>query len=284
MRLCHWPCWHWLAPIGVVIALLSGCAANGKTGAETADSSEELPIPPDLTALVSSSAQIGHQLYLIDKASAIATDTLLEAKVDLRSSGIAGYLPLQEGTQEGKPLPSFLVTFFTRDTPPKTAYEVRVGPNIEPTIEAFEPPEETSPDFAPLIRARQTALNAASGSTQPLNPVIVPGSVLGEEGHLVYLIAATNRPNVAVFGQHFRALVSTDGKDLISFTALSKAMLEIPYQAQADSASLMVTHIVTDYPLETHVFTSLLLGIEVYVGTQRGVWRINGDRIAFLGN
>jgi hypothetical protein len=47
--------------------------------------------------------------------------------------------------------------------------------------------------------------------------------------------------------------------------------------------ALTITHLVTDYPLETHVFTSLLVRLPVYVLTSRGTWRVNGDQIAFLG-
>lgn len=275
---------RWLATTGFALTLLCGCSSTGKERAETGATSRELPIPTDLSARVSSSAQIGQQLYLLDRASALATDALLAANVNLRDERLGGYLPLRQSDDAGEPLPSFLVTFFTREEPPRTAYEVRVGPNIEPTYESFEPPKETHPDFAVLVRARQTAFRAVPSSKQDLNPVVVPGSVLGEEGHLVYLIAATTRPNVAVFGQHFRALVSSDGEQLVSMTPLSKTVLEVPFQAHNGSASLGVSHIVTDYPLETHFFTSLLLGMQVYVGTARGVWRIDGDRVAFLGD
>jgi hypothetical protein len=52
---------------------------------------------------------------------------------------------------------------------------------------------------------------------------------------------------------------------------------------EGDEAAMTITHLVTDYPLETHVFTSLLLHLPVYVATSRRMWRVNGDQIAFLG-
>ena len=44
-----------------------------------------------------------------------------------------------------------------------------------------------------------------------------------------------------------------------------------------------VTHNITDAPLETHVFASLLHRVPVLVLTRRGTWRVDGARIAFLG-
>lgn len=43
--------------------------------------------------------------------------------------------------------------------------------------------------------------------------------------------------------------------------------------------AMFVTHLVTDWPLETHVFVSLLTHKQVYVGTKVGIWRVDGDRI-----
>ncbi|MDD9934679.1 MAG: hypothetical protein OXT09_13805 [Myxococcales bacterium] len=45
---------------------------------------------------------------------------------------------------------------------------------------------------------------------------------------------------------------------------------------------LFVTHVVTDYPLETHVFTSLLIRMPVLVATSRGVWHVAGDEITLV--
>lgn len=50
-----------------------------------------------------------------------------------------------------------------------------------------------------------------------------------------------------------------------------------------ETEALIVTHLVTEYPLETHVFASLSAGLPVYVGTSRGNWLVEGDKISFLG-
>ena len=45
----------------------------------------------------------------------------------------------------------------------------------------------------------------------------------------------------------------------------------------------VVSHVVTDYPLETHVFVSLLhKNAPIYVATRRGTWLVIGDKITLV--
>jgi len=274
----------------IALALLVGCASSGKQGApapaeSAAESATELPIPPDLRDQISRSCAIGRQLYVLDKVAAIGTDVLFANVPDAQQRGLAGYLPMREGGVDGGPENSFLVSFFTADTPPRIAYEIRVVPDTPPAFQAFTPPKEGVPGFATMVQARAVAIRAMPASDQPINPVLLPGEANGEKGVLVYLLAGTKAPHVAVFGRHFRALVPLGGTAVTYMMPLSKTALELPTRgAQGETVeALAVTQIVTDFPLETHVFTSLLVGLPVYVGTKRGNWLVDGDRIAFLG-
>ncbi len=267
---------------GVVAATaLLGCAAR-KPPAPRAP--QALEIPADLKDAVRLSEALGHQLYVLDKVSAIATDELLRQVPDPRKKNLGGYIPAQEGDADGHPRDSYAVTFFTRDEPPRLAYLVRVAPNTPPTLEAYDPPRPATASLARLAAARQAALRAAPRGRQPVNPVLLPGETLGAHGVLVYLLARTQRPETAVFGQHFRVLVRDDGSPP-EVTALSKSALELPVRAPngGRSQALMVTHLVTEYPLETHVLVSLQWHLPVYVATSRGLWRVEPDRVAYLG-
>jgi len=88
-----------------------------------------------------------------------------------------------------------------------------------------------------------------------------------------------------VFGRHYRVLVGEDGKTVKYVHALSKSILELPPRRPNGEKpeALWVTHLVTEWPLETNVFASLLYKLPVYVGTSRGTWRVNGEKIVFLG-
>jgi hypothetical protein len=244
------------------------------------------PIPADLRPEVERAERIGQVLYQEDKASAIGTDVLLALKTSLPYDSIGGYLTFQEADEEGEPLPAFEVLFFARGEEPRILLEVHIpdADGAKPSVKRFDPPAVPSESQLRLIRARQAALAAVKRPAQPLNPAILPGHLLGKDGVLVYLLAATTQPKTAVFGMHYRALVSPDGSTVTRFEPLSKSILELSTEMPPDqkTAALAVTHLMTDAPLETHVFTSLLMEIPVVVITARGDWLVNGAHITFL--
>jgi hypothetical protein len=272
----------------LVLALASGCAAPAaRVPSQSSQADRFLPIPADLRERAELAEDIGAQLYVLDKAAWIATD-VLEAKVgNLETAGIGGYLPLREGDSTGKPVDSFIVSFFSSTARDRIAYEVRVffsDPAREASFQAFDPPKAAQPGLPLLIQARESAIAAIPEIIQPMNPVVLPAFADGEKGMLVYLLAATKQPNVAVFGRHYRVLVGEDFKTVKDVRPLSHSVLEVPIAPQKDGkiVGLMVSHLVTESPLETHVFTSLLHGIPVYVATSRGDWLVDGDEIRFL--
>jgi hypothetical protein len=275
--------------LGFVVAL-SLCVSCVRGPSEPSASPQrvvDLPIPPELHAKISRAELIGRQLYVLDKVSAIATDVLAAYSPNFRDEGLGGYLPLLEMDEQGRSTESFTVSFFTREDPPRVAYEVRMKPDMRPELEAFDPPKVATEWFVALVRARQMALSTLPPVHQPMNPVLVLASENGEEGVLVYLIAGTTTPNVVVFGQHFRVLVSDDESTPTYVMPMSKAPLEVPIHGGpkgAKSSALAVTHLVTDWPLETHVLASLQARLPVYVGTKSAFWRVDGDKIALISD
>jgi hypothetical protein len=272
----------------ITVLMTLGCATSPAqrdgTGADALAGG--LPIPQDLRDQIRRSCGIGRQLYVLDKVAAIGTDVLLDNVKDVQSKGLGGYLPVQEADEDGKPRDSFLVTFFTAETPARIAYEIRVAPDVKPTFQAYAPPKSAHPSFAAFVRARQMAISAMPPTNQPINPVLVPAEANGEKGILVYLLAGTKAPNVAVFGKHFRVLVPVDGTSVRYMMPLSNTALELPTRGPngEEPEALIVTQVVTDFPLETHIFTSLLVRKVVYVGTRRGVWRVDGDKVALISD
>jgi hypothetical protein len=272
---------------GMILLLTLGCVASpAPLPSQGKGMARKLPIPQDLRDQIRKSCEIGRQIYVLDKVAAIGTDVLRDNVKDVQSLGLGGYLPVQEGDEDGKPKQSFRVLFFTAETPPRIAYEIRVVPEVKPTFQAFNPPKASTPSLATLVRARKAAIQAMPPSHQPINPVLVPGEVNGEQGILVYLLAGSKKPNVAVFGRHFRALVSITGTTVTYMMPLSNSALEVPTRGPNGEMpeALLVSQIVTDFPLETHVFTSLLIKKRVYVATRRGVWRVDGDKIALISD
>lgn len=270
----------------IVLAVLLGCSGSGGSAppaaaptSRTAAAAEGY-VPPELRAQVERASEIGRYLYTLDKVAALGTDVLLANVPDVEHAGILGYIPLQEGSEDG-PTGAFRVAFFTPDQPPRVRYEVRVAPNERPTFEEFVPPREGNEGLTLLVHARQVAIAAMPAIEQPLNPVLLPGAALGEAGTLVYLLAGTKRSNVAVLGRHYRALVPPDGGRVSYIKPLTRSILEVPMVDPAGKPvhSLAVSHNVSDSPLETHVFASLLYELPIFVTTRRGLWKVEGERI-----
>lgn len=246
-----------------------------------------LPLPEELRAAIERSQSIGMALYHHDRASAIGTDVMLANVGAPQELGIAGYLAFQDADEDGRPLERWQVTFFSAGEPPSVLCRVQVPmqQGATPELTLIDPPRPVSDDARRLIRARRTALAAIGPIVQPQNPVILPGEAIGKDGILVYLLAGSTRKDVAVLGKHHRVLVSPDGETAVSVEPLSKTAIEIPLAVPPGAvagAGLMITHLVTAWPLETHVFVSLLHRTPVYVGTSSGTWKVDGARISLL--
>jgi hypothetical protein len=245
-----------------------------------------VPPPEDLRAEIARSQAIGAALFQYDRASAIGTDVMLANVRAPKELGIAGYLTTRDCEPDGRPLDSWHVAFFSAGEAPTALCYVRVPMQrgAKPEFALVEPPTAMPAMTLRLIRARRAALAAIGPITQPQNPVILPGQVIGKDGIVVYLLAGSPRNDVAVLGKHHRVLVSPDGETVVSVEPLSKSAIEIPLTLPdgAKGAGLMVTHLVTAWPLETHVFASLLHRTPISVGTSRGTWIVDGTQISLL--
>jgi hypothetical protein len=285
-----------LARVMVIATVGAGCAAGPRPadtparppkGGPLAD--RALPIPADLAPRIQESIELGRTLYFLDKASAIGTDVLRQNVPDLEERGVGGWLTARNADESGKPIDAFGVMFITRDEPLRILFRVDVPLKGQPTFAALAPPKPLEELGIRLFRARQTAIRGVPRGDRPWNPVVLPGDAVGRrDGILVYLLAAEQRAGEMVFGIHYRVLVSEDGATIKHALPLSKSALVIPppgenAPAGAKPVAAMVSQIVTDWPLETHVFVSLLHErTPIYVVTRRGLWRVVGDRITLL--
>ena len=278
--------------IGVLAAVgLAACIAtperrpSSSGPSRMATPAKDLPIPFEMRKQVRNSEIIGRQIYILDKVSAIGTDVLREKVPNFHEKNLAGYLPFQEAGDDLRPKASYLVTFFTKEEPMRIAYEIRVKPDVAPEFAAFDPPKPAPGSFVRMAKARQAAVAALPFYPQPINPLILPAELLGEKGMMVYLIAGTSKPNLAVFGRHYRVLIPEEGGPPSYVMPLSKGILELPTKPSTKGGTveaMFVTHLLTDWPLETHVFVSLLTHKQVYVGTKVGIWCVDGDKIRFI--
>ena len=264
-------------------------AAPPRTSNDGPGTERALPIPADVAAFVQESIELGRTLYLLDKASAIGTDVVRERVPDFPNRGVGGWLTLRNGDESGRLLDAFGVMFITREEPLRILFRVDVSLKGKPTFEELSPPKPLDDLGVRMFRARQTAIGGVPRGARPWNPVILPGAAVGRsDAILVYLLAAEQRADEMVFGIHYRVLVSADGTTIKQALPLSKSALVIPpprenLPSDAEPVGAVVSQIVTDWPLETHVFVSLLhKRTPIYVVTRRGIWLVIGDRILLV--
>jgi len=90
-----------------------------------------------------------------------------------------------------------------------------------------------------------------------------------------YFIAESSSTDIIVFGKHYK--VSSDG----IASSSTKTCFSIPIPKNSGAA--VVTHLLSDTPSEFHVFLSLKYKTIIYVGTQKGAWKVDQGKITFIG-
>lgn len=220
---------------------------------------------------------VGKTLFAKDRAAWLATDRLAESTGQIPEE-IRGWvtLPSDEGwrvffvQEEGNAYCSILNVLVNEDG----AGPLRRSATCEPLAS----------DQRAMFLSRQTALSALNTRcSDAYNTVVLPHEGT-EAAWAVYLLAATQDPGKVVVGGHVRVLVGDEGLDLVDYQQLSKACLslEIPSDDAGDPVLLVVTHLLDDHPIETHVFLSLLHKLKLYVMTESALWSVDKGEVKLL--
>jgi hypothetical protein len=131
--------------------------------------------------------------------------------------------------------------------------------------------------------ARMLALKGAANKCSPNYNTVALKDPAGP-GWLVWALAATTDSDPILVGGHFRFTISADGKSVVSRDEMSKGCLKFSRRqmsAGGTVAGLVLNHLVSLTPLETHVFTHLNYQLGLAIGTSDGLaWKVDGGRIA----
>jgi hypothetical protein len=161
------------------------------------------------------------------------------------------------------------------------------GPGASATVERVEAAQGPTATELAMWRARKSALAVkVDRCSESYNTVVLPGDTANLSGWLVYLIPATTQPGRLLVGGSYRIHVSPQGDKVLRVTSFSKSCLAMAAprrQAGGKAVGAFFTHLVSETPVETHVFLSKLHRQPFYVGTARGVWKVADDTITFLG-
>jgi tetratricopeptide (TPR) repeat protein len=243
------------------------------------------PLSKEQLEAVKRAEVIGRAIYDQDIVSARATDALM-AKLDLKKDkGPGGWITVQKDSK-------WLVRFLTKQGENHfAAYDISFWSPKGPTVVRKDPPEKLGEMETQMVLARDAAISAMPYScSKSYNPVILPGEMEDFDGWLVYLLAATAECDKMVVGGHFRVHVSRDGKKVWKVEPLSKSCLTVDLaelKRKEDVVYVGVTQLITDTPIETHVFLSLLhktpfLKTPFRVKTKAGVWQVSNGLVRFL--
>ncbi|HVJ29559.1 MAG TPA: hypothetical protein VNA66_04555 [Gammaproteobacteria bacterium] len=196
--------------------------------------------------------ELGRELYRRDMAASVATDVLLAQRLNLDDFPLRGYVV----TEDRK---GFLVTFVGEyDAEIKAVFDVRPDQKASPRF-ALAEQRELSKEEAAQFRALNVARREI---TEPCsdryNSVVLDDPET--DGQIVYLLAASKEPGAIVVGGHYRVTVSASGEEVLAADRLSSACMTAspPDKSAGPSVAFVVTHLVSDTPVETHVFLSLL--------------------------
>lgn len=220
--------------------------------------------------------KVGKTLYAKDRAAWLATDRLMEnGQVP---SGVRGWVTVPSGKE-------WRVIFVEGEGDANCSrLSVLVDNNGARLLDRSETCKPLTSDQRDMFLARQTAVSALRHRcSENYNTVVLPHKG-PEAAWAVYLLAAVQEPGKVVIGGHVRVLVRKGGLDIVNYQPLSNSCLtlEEPSSDEGETVALVVTHVLDDHPIETHVYLSLVHKIKLYLMTESAMWSVAEGRIKLL--
>lgn len=234
--------------------------------------------PPEIRAFdLTTISELGQEIYRVDKYAAYAADILFRQQLDLSDYRVRGWVVTEA---DRNPLVTFVGEY---EDELRGLFEIRPESELPEQFKIVAGRELTWEERAKFA-ARETASAATlEYCSNSYNTVVLPDPT--SDSWLVYLLAATDQPGLVLAGGHYRFTISSDGMSVQSVDRLSRSCLTIDKHGAdvpegATPVMMFMTHIVSDTPVETHVFLSLLHDMDFAIGTEGGVvWKVSGEQI-----
>lgn len=223
---------------------------------------------------------LGREIYRQDTAAWVGTDALRERiHGDFAGAHLIGWIVVPHGADER--------VRFLRDlgSGPEAGFDIDVDAARHAVVS--EPSDRRlTPEELASFTARQTAARDLPGVCRPgYNSVVTKDP--GRDGWLVWMLAPMPQAGAVPVGGHYRFMISADGKTVVERDALfaSCMVMSPPPKATPGQrpAALFVSHVVSQTPVETHVFLQLQAGLAMYVLAGDHTWKIDGGRITDTG-
>jgi len=221
--------------------------------------------------------QLGGEIYRLDNYGARATDILFNQGLNLSLYPIRGWIITEEG---GDTRVSFVGEF---DGEIHAVFDI--WPDLDPEQQfTIAGGRKLTVEEMAQFKARQTANTATSVyCSNNYNSVVLKDPT--SESWLVYLLAATNEPGIIMAGGHYRYTISINGESVQYADRLSRSCLTLNKNSTelpegAEPVAMYMTHIVSNTPVETHIYLSLLhqMAFAISAG-ENTIWMVDGTQV-----
>ena len=218
--------------------------------------------------------KLGREIYDQDQLAWKATDILIEkiGERGMKKEGVVGWITVKrDGTN--------VVRFLGMSGKQLQAlYDIVFGFGAQPLLERTTN-KALGDDEIAQFNARQLAMkNIGEACSDRYNSVAIKDS---DGKWLVWALAATTDDDLILIGGHYRFTISADGSKIIYNEPLSRSCLRFSRKEIIKGgkggklASMVLGHLVSLTPVETHIFANLNYGILMFVGTPDGrAWRL----------
>lgn len=227
---------------------------------------------------IETNQQLGLLLSQQDWAAAVATDAIISLGADLSVSNKNLKAFIVENKEQ-----SWLFSYIgKRGFTLGIYYQIEIDMNgpIDKTYKYFKKPQKLTSQQKLIFNATQLAKKQNfKRCTSTYNNVALPH--IAEDGKIdfyIYLLAATNNPDLNVGGGHHRFLIDpTKNKVIEHYSHSNDCLLSA---TDKGATSLVFTHMTSNVPNEFHIYMSYLYKIPVYVLTMNNgiIWKVyNGE-------
>lgn len=251
------------------VALLGGFSAP----AAAQNAPGPTPIPVEAWSLEKVSA-MGAAIYRQDVAAWVSTDALIaHLNGGQPPAGMAGWIVVDHGDSQ-------TVRYVRNDGGTmKSAYDIVVRDGQAGAVQAVDEPLSNTEKAQFLARATAIQNIGLLRCSQQLNTVVLDDP--DSDGWLVWLLTSTTDSNIIPIGGHYRFRISADGSTVLRRDMLSNGCMNMPRQSasQGEPEAIGVTQLVSDTPVETHVFLSLQNRLPIYVMTRDQAYEVSGAEI-----
>lgn len=239
-------------------------------GAAHAQAPRAAPPPPIRAFPISTLETLGAAIYKQDQEAWVATDLVVADHKTLENDAFRGWIV---APFHGADRVRFLEEAGGQL---RATYEVTFTPGIKPTVQ-----KAADPALSDEEAARYTAVHTARANLGPhcgesYNTVVLPDPE--RDGWIVWFLTPFLDKSAIPFGGHQRFSISKDGKTILGHDNLALSCLTMPLK---EDGFLMVGHIVSATPIETHVFLSLTIKQPIAVAPtdSKEPWIVNGASI-----